>query len=234
MTDRALNPLPHRSEVQAPPFERRLDAVDRRRAPLASAALPRGARRAPSRPPGVAALFVRTPAPSRTARAVSCPHRCARSDRVGGDPAMSTGRGTAGQAVRRHQCKSGGLLRAGRREVRARRVGEGQLPCGLYVQTARGSRAAAFARGDRVRARRAPPKPKRGPPVAANVLARRFEAAAPNVAWATDITPVPTREGRRLSRAAVVDSFSRRVVYDRRRRPPPPRPSSAGRVRSSG
>ncbi len=50
-----------------------------------------------------------------------------------------------------------------------------------------------------------------GLPVAENVLARRFEVAAPNVAWVTDITYVPTREGW-LYLAAIVDLFSRRVV----------------------
>ncbi len=36
---------------------------------------------------------------------------------------------------------------------------------------------------------------KHGVSVADNLLARRFEVAAPNVAWVTDITYVPTREG---------------------------------------
>jgi putative transposase len=52
---------------------------------------------------------------------------------------------------------------------------------------------------------------KHGLPVAANVLARRFEVAAPNVAWVTDITYVPTREGW-LYLAAILDLHSRRVV----------------------
>ena len=52
---------------------------------------------------------------------------------------------------------------------------------------------------------------KHGLPVVENVLARRFEVAAPNVAWLTDITYVPTREGW-LYPAAIVDLFSRRVV----------------------
>lgn len=52
---------------------------------------------------------------------------------------------------------------------------------------------------------------KHGLPVADNLLARQFEVAAPNVAWVTDITYVPTREGW-LYVAAIVDLFSRRVV----------------------
>ena len=50
-----------------------------------------------------------------------------------------------------------------------------------------------------------------GLPVAANILARRFSAAAPNRRWATDITYVPTTEGW-LYLAVIMDLFSRRVV----------------------
>ena len=48
-------------------------------------------------------------------------------------------------------------------------------------------------------------------PVAENVLDRQFEPAAPNEAWAADITYVWTREGW-LYLAVVMDLFSRRVV----------------------
>jgi putative transposase len=48
-------------------------------------------------------------------------------------------------------------------------------------------------------------------PVAENVLARRFEAEAPNTAWVTDISYVSTWEGW-LYLAVVIDLFSRRVV----------------------
>jgi putative transposase len=48
-------------------------------------------------------------------------------------------------------------------------------------------------------------------PVAENVLDRKFEVEAPNVAWATDITYVWTSEGW-LYLAAILDLFSRRVV----------------------
>ena len=47
--------------------------------------------------------------------------------------------------------------------------------------------------------------------VAANVLGRRFEAAAPNRKWIADFTYVWTAEGW-LYVAAVIDLFSRRVV----------------------
>jgi putative transposase len=50
-----------------------------------------------------------------------------------------------------------------------------------------------------------------GLPVADNVLARDFDAPAPNTSWVADITYVPTREGW-LYVAAVEDLFSRRVV----------------------
>jgi transposase InsO family protein len=48
-------------------------------------------------------------------------------------------------------------------------------------------------------------------PVADNVLDRKFEVAAPDVAWVTDITYVWTAEGW-LYLAAILDLFSRRVV----------------------
>jgi transposase InsO family protein len=48
-------------------------------------------------------------------------------------------------------------------------------------------------------------------PVAANLLARNFEAPAPNVAWVTDVTYVWTLEGW-LYLAVLLDLFSRRVV----------------------
>ena len=48
-------------------------------------------------------------------------------------------------------------------------------------------------------------------PVAENVLERKFEVTAPDVAWVTDITYVWTAEGW-LYVAAILDLFSRRVV----------------------
>lgn len=48
-------------------------------------------------------------------------------------------------------------------------------------------------------------------PVAENVLDRNFGPAAPNQAWAADITYIWTREGW-LYLAVVIDLFSRRVV----------------------
>jgi transposase InsO family protein len=48
-------------------------------------------------------------------------------------------------------------------------------------------------------------------PVAENVLDRKFEVDAPNVAWVTDITYVWTDEGW-LYLATILDLFSRRVV----------------------
>jgi transposase InsO family protein len=48
-------------------------------------------------------------------------------------------------------------------------------------------------------------------PVAENVLARKFEVDAPDVAWVTDITYMWTSEGW-LDLAAILDLFSRRVV----------------------
>ena len=48
-------------------------------------------------------------------------------------------------------------------------------------------------------------------PVAANVLARQFQADRPNAKWAGDITYIPTAEGW-LYLAGVIDLFSRRIV----------------------
>jgi putative transposase len=48
-------------------------------------------------------------------------------------------------------------------------------------------------------------------PVADNILDRKFEVDAPDVAWVTDITYVRTDEGW-LYLAAILDLFSRRVV----------------------
>jgi len=48
-------------------------------------------------------------------------------------------------------------------------------------------------------------------PVAPNLLARSFQAAAPNRVWVADSTYLPTREGW-LYLAVVLDLFARRVV----------------------
>lgn len=48
-------------------------------------------------------------------------------------------------------------------------------------------------------------------PVAPNLLDRNFTAAAPNQAWAGDVTYIPTEEGW-LFLAVVMDLFSRRIV----------------------
>jgi putative transposase len=52
---------------------------------------------------------------------------------------------------------------------------------------------------------------KHSHPVAPNLLARGFEASAPNQKWVADITYIPTREGW-LYLAAIVDLYSRYVV----------------------
>jgi putative transposase len=48
-------------------------------------------------------------------------------------------------------------------------------------------------------------------PVAPNVVARGFDASAPNKVWVTDVTYIATREGW-LYLAVILDLFSRRVV----------------------
>lgn len=49
------------------------------------------------------------------------------------------------------------------------------------------------------------------PPLAANLLDRRFEVSMPNTVWASDITYIPTSEGF-LYLAVVLDLHSRQVV----------------------
>ena len=52
---------------------------------------------------------------------------------------------------------------------------------------------------------------RHGLPIAPNLLHRNFTVAAPNQAWAGDITYIPTHQGW-LFLAVVIDLFSRRVV----------------------
>lgn len=52
---------------------------------------------------------------------------------------------------------------------------------------------------------------RHGHPIAPNTLNREFQQPAPNVAWAADITFIPTGEGW-LYLAAVIDLCSRRIV----------------------
>ena len=48
-------------------------------------------------------------------------------------------------------------------------------------------------------------------PIAPNLVARDFRAAAPNRVWLADITYIPTDEGW-MYLAAVMDLFSRKIV----------------------
>lgn len=66
-------------------------------------------------------------------------------------------------------------------------------------------------KGRRRRRFKATTDSKHNLPIAENVLDRKFEVDAPNVAWVTDITYVWTDEGW-LYVAAILDLFSRRVV----------------------
>jgi putative transposase len=68
-----------------------------------------------------------------------------------------------------------------------------------------------------IRAIMAPPRRVRttdsrhGLPIAPNLIARNFTAAAPNRVWLADITYIPTAEGW-LYLAAIMDLFSRKIV----------------------
>jgi transposase InsO family protein len=66
------------------------------------------------------------------------------------------------------------------------------------------------ARGKR-RFRIATTDSRHGLPIAPNLLDRNFTVAAPNQAWAGDVTYIPTEEGW-LFLAVVMDLFSRRIV----------------------
>lgn len=52
---------------------------------------------------------------------------------------------------------------------------------------------------------------RHGMAVAANVLERNFQVAAPDVVWTSDITYIPTRQGW-LYLAVVMDLYSRRII----------------------
>jgi putative transposase len=84
---------------------------------------------------------------------------------------------------------------------------------GVPVSRKRVARLMAEAGLESVRKRpyKATTDSKHSLPVAENVLDRKFEVEAPNVAWVTDITYVWTAEGW-LYLAAILDLFSRRVV----------------------
>lgn len=65
--------------------------------------------------------------------------------------------------------------------------------------------------GRRRRRFRATTQSNHAHPVAANVLARKFDATAPNQAWVSDLTSVWTLEGW-LYLCVILDLYSRRVV----------------------
>jgi transposase InsO family protein len=84
---------------------------------------------------------------------------------------------------------------------------------GVFVSRKRVARLMAELGLESVRKRRfkATTDSNHALPVAENVLDRKFEVDAPDVAWVTDITYVWTSEGW-LYLAAILDLFSRRVV----------------------
>jgi putative transposase len=101
----------------------------------------------------------------------------------------------------------------------AGRYGNPRVHAALRTQgrgTSRG-RIERLMRRHGIRAIMAPPRRVRttdsrhGLPIAPNVLARDFTAAAPNRVWLADITYIPTDEGW-LYLAAVMDLFSRKIV----------------------
>jgi putative transposase len=101
----------------------------------------------------------------------------------------------------------------------AGRYGSPRVHAALRTQgrgTSRG-RIERLMRRHGIRAIMAPPRRVRTTdsrhelPIAPNVLARDFTAAAPNRVWLADITYIPTDEGW-LYLAAVLDLFSRKIV----------------------
>jgi transposase InsO family protein len=105
--------------------------------------------------------------------------------------AHKTGRGAYGSPRVHEELKAGGIA------VSRKRVARIMRELGLE--------------GCRKRRFKATTDSKHHLPVADNVLDRKFEVEAPNVAWVTDITYVWTGEGW-LYLAAILDLFSRRVV----------------------
>ena len=103
------------------------------------------------------------------------------------------------------------IHRASRRSCGARRIARGLQRQGFAVGR---ERAATLMRRLGIQAKTKRFKHYRRntkPAPADNVLNRQFDPAAPNEAWAGDITFIPTREGW-LYLAVVVDLFSRRVI----------------------
>jgi putative transposase len=101
----------------------------------------------------------------------------------------------------------------------AGRYGSPRVHAALRTQgrgTSRG-RIERLMRRHGIRAIMAPPRRVRTTdsrhelPIAPNVLARDFTAAAPNRVWLADITYIPTDEGW-LYLAAVMDLYSRKIV----------------------
>ncbi|WP_437776943.1 IS3 family transposase [Sorangium sp. So ce1097] len=89
-------------------------------------------------------------------------------------------------------------------ELRARGIRVGRK------RVARLMRAQRLAARSKRRFRRTTNSRHNGP-IAPNVIARQFEAQAPNQVWVTDVTYIPTGEGW-LYLAVMLDLFSRRVV----------------------
>ncbi|WP_433937642.1 IS3 family transposase [Sorangium cellulosum] len=89
-------------------------------------------------------------------------------------------------------------------ELRARGIRVGKK------RVARLMRAERLAARSRRRFRRTTNSRHNGP-IAPNVIARQFEAQAPNQVWVTDVTYIPTGEGW-LYLAVMLDLFSRRVI----------------------
>lgn len=85
---------------------------------------------------------------------------------------------------------------------RGRRCGRKRVACLMRLHGIRAKQTRRF---------KATTDSKHTLPVAENVLSRQFTPSAPDVAWAADITYIPTRQGW-LYLAVVIDLFSRRVV----------------------
>jgi putative transposase len=121
--------------------------------------------------------------------------------------ARATANGELVAAIRRAHGDSGGRYGSPRIHAVLRAQGRG---------TSRG-RIERLMRHYGIRAIMAPPRRVRTTdsrhtlPIAPNLLARDFTAAAPNRVWLADITYIPTGEGW-LYLAAVMDLFSRKIV----------------------
>ena len=136
------------------------------------------------------------------------PHPGGVAGRILGGPGAARARGDAQLAVEIAAIHTASRQRYGSPRVHAELRARGQGVSRKRVARLMRHRGLAARRRRRVRVTTDSRYPF---PVAANVLARRFAAPAPDVVWVTDITYIPTGEGW-LYLAVLLDLCSRAIV----------------------